>query len=316
MTGAADFSTTSFEIEMEVAPSENVLLPSEVDSEQESPYLRRQRAVTVRRERFSRRWRVLAFVVFVLIPVGLMGYLAATFALTSPIFLLTSQADVLVSGNRVVSREDVLSALGIPSSSRPGQKTNIFRMSLAQKKKQVESIPWVKSAALSRSFPHRLGVYLTERTPVALVNVDGYLKLVDGDGVILDKPEEGRLDFPLLTGLESAASAEERKVRLDLFQDFTRTLSDEIARSGWQVSEVDLSDAEDLKALLVQGDNTIRVDFGNREFLERFHNFLSLLPEIQKASTKIDSVDLRFRRQVVVNPAAGDQQAPSGGRAS
>lgn len=294
---------------MEVAEPENVMLPGEVDSEEESPYLRRQKAVAVRRRRFSRWLRTLIFGLFVLVPVGLVGYLAATFALTSRVFLLTSEADVLVSGNRVVSKEDVLSALGIPSISRLGLGTNIFRLSLAQKKKQVESIPWVKSATVSRSFPHRLGVYVTERTPIALVNVDGYLKLVDGDGVVLDKPDEARLDFPLLTGLESAGSTEERKARLDLFQDFSRALAGETARSGWLVSEVDLSDADDLKPLLVQGNETIRVHFGQRDFLERFHNFLGLLPEIRKTNTKIESVDLRFRRQIIVNPAGEAEQS-------
>ena len=301
---------------MDVAEQENVLLPSEVNSDEESPYLRRQKAVAVRRKRFSRRLRWVFFGLFVLVPVGLAGYAVASLALTSRIFFLTSESDVLLSGNHVVSSEDVLSALGFPSGARQAFGMNIFRLSLSQKRKEVESILWVRSATVSRSFPHRLAVHVTERTPIGFVNTNGYLKLVDGDGIILEKPDKAEFDFPLLTGLDSTGSAEERKARVDLFQEFSRDLGEETTRSGWLVSEVDLSDAEDLKALLVQGSETIRVHFGHRDFLERFRNFLGLLPEIRKTNTKIESVDLRFRRQIIVNPAGQTEQNQPGARTS
>jgi cell division protein FtsQ len=297
---------------MDIAEQENIPLPGELDSEDESPYLRRQKAVAVRRKRVSRRLRWVLFSVFVVLPVGLAGYLLATFALSSPQFLLTSEEDVVVSGNRFVSREEILNVLGLPVSSRSGMGINIFRLSLGEKRKQVESIPWVQSATVTRAFPHRLAVRVVERAPVAFVNIDGRLKLVDGDGILLDRPEKANFDFPLLTGLASAGNPEERKARLGLYQDFSRDLAEEVSRSGWLVSEVDLSDADDLKALMVQGHETIQVHFGHKEFRERFHNFLALLPEVRKSNTPIDSVDLRYRNQIVVNPAGAAPQSSPG----
>ena len=81
-----------------------------------------------------------------------------------------------------------------------------------------------------------------------------------------------------------------------------RQLNEEAPRAGWLISEVDLSDADDLKALLVQGAETLQVHFGRKDFLDRFRIFLELLPELRKANTKLDSIDLRFRNQIVVSP--------------
>lgn len=294
---------------MELGEREDIPLPGELEAEEESPYLRRQKAVTVRRSRTSRLLRHLLFGVFVVIPVGFLGYFLAAFALTSPSFVLKSAEDVVVVGNRFVSREEVLNALGLPLGGRLGSGVSIFRFSLEAKRKQVEGLPWVQSATLTRVFPHRLLVHVAERAPVAFVNLGGRVSLVDSDAVVLEKPENAPFDFPVLAGLDTASSVEERRSRLALYQEFMRQLGDEAPRAGWLVSEVALADPDDLQALLVQGRETLQVHFGNQNFLERFHNFLALLPELRKANTRLDSVDLRYRNQIVVNPqphAAGE----------
>ena len=98
-----------------------------------------------------------------------------------------------------------------------------------------------------------------------------------------------------------------------------RQLGVEAPRAGWMISEVYLTDAEDLKALLIIGQQTVQVHFGQKDFLQRFQNFLALLPEIQKSNGKLDSVDLRYRNQIVVDPqnaspACGQPGNPARGR--
>jgi cell division protein FtsQ len=290
---------------MLMAEPEPKPLPGELEDEEETPFRRRQKAVPVRRGRFWRLRRLLRAAVYVLVLLPLLVYAAyrlRLYVLDSPRFRLTSAADVAVSGNRFVSREEVLNALGFPASGKLKSGVNIFRLSLEAERRRLTSIPWVRTATVTRSYPHRLAVNLVERTPVAFVNISGNVKLVDGEGVILDKPERATFDFPVLTGLDVAGSPGERRSRLDLYQEFTREVGDEATKSGWMVSEVDLSDAEDLKALLVEGGETVQVHFGQKDFGERFHNFLALLPEIHKTNSKINSMDLRYRNQIVVNP--------------
>jgi cell division protein FtsQ len=286
-----------------VAGPESIpLLGEEAPDEDESPYLRRQKASQPRRGRLRRRLRWVIFGVLVVLPVGLAGYFLATFLLNSPQFLITNASDVDVQGNHYVGRDEVLAAMGLVGESAHGFGMNVFRLSLEDLKKEVEQLPWVKSATIARAFPHRLSVFILERNPVAFVNAGGQLKLVDQDGMLLDLPDQANFDFPLITGLDASLNPEERQERIALFIQFMKDLSSDIPRGGWMISEVDLRDRTDARALLVQGHTTLQVHFGDRDFKSRFQSFLELLPRMQADNPEINSVDLRYRNQVIVNP--------------
>jgi cell division protein FtsQ len=289
---------------MEMVEPNALPLPDLLDPMEDSPYLRRQKSVPLRRSRISRRVRVALFVIAVLLPVGFAGYAISTFALTSPLFVLASPDDIVVAGNNFVSREEVLGVLDLPLTGNIRTGTNVFRIALEGKRRAVETLPWVRTASVTRVLPHGLLVHITERTPVAYETVGGRVWLVDADGMDLEKPDNGVFDFPVIYGLESLTGVDDRRARMALYIDFMRQLGVEAPRAGWMISEVYLTDGEDLKALLISGQQTVQVHFGQRDFLQRFHNFLVLLPEIQKSNGKLDSVDLRYHNQVVVEPQA------------
>jgi len=291
---------------------DKVLLPEDLDPEEESPYRRRRQGVTVRGSRLASlrrllRWALWAVLVFV--PLAFAGYRFGPSLANSSLFRLDPARDVQIDGNHFVPREEIVSALGIPPAENPRDvETNIFQLSLDDERRRVESISWVRSAVLSRVYPHRLIVQVVERTPVAFANVGGRIKLVDSEGTLLEKPEKAFFDFPIVAGLDSVSGARERKSRLDLYHAFCEQLAGELPSSGWLISEVDLADADDLKALLVQGQETILIHFGSEAFAERFHDLLTSLPELRRTSPKIDSLDLRYRNQIVVNPSGDKQQ--------
>jgi cell division protein FtsQ len=268
----------------------------------ESAYRRRHRVVAVSRSSFAGRLRRLlrwtAKSVAVVLPAIFAVAMVARYALYSSRFALPDMEAVVLTGNRYVSQLDVASAVGA------GAQPSLFRVSLDGARRQVELIPWVRTASVRRIFPNRLLVDVTERNPVAYVNLGGRLRLVDNDGVLLEKPAEASFDFPVLSGIDAAMTAADRKVRLALFQQFAQELKAQDRGAGWLVSELDLSDDRDLKALLVQGHNTVLVHFGNQDFGERFRTFITLLPEVERTAPNIDSVDLRYRGQVIVNPKA------------
>jgi cell division protein FtsQ len=284
---------------------DNIPLAEDVETEPESPYRRRTKAVPVRRGRLARLKRVLewgAWLVLILPPMGYGGYRLAVFGVTSPRFALTSGDDVVLTGNHYVSREEAMNALGLPSDGKLQFGMNIFKISMEEKRKQLESIPWVLKATLTRAYPNRLAVHIEERTPVAFVNVGGRVKLVDSEGVLLEKPERAAFNFPVLTGLEAANGRPERVARLSLYTAFMQEAGQEAAGSGWMISEVDLADGDDLKAMLARGHETLQLHFGRESFGERFRNFLVLLPELRTAGRRIDSIDLRYGNQIVVSP--------------
>jgi cell division septal protein FtsQ len=285
---------------------DKVLLSEDLDPEEGSPYTRRRQGVTVRRSRFTFLRRVLRgflWATVVLVPVAFAGYRLGPFLASSSLFRVDPAKDVDVDGNHFVAREEIVNALGLPPVDSSRGEENILTLSLDDKRRRIESIPWVHSAVVSRVYPHRLLVHVVERTPVAFANVGGSIKLVDSEGTLLEKPEKAFFDFPIITGLDAAGSAPQRKSRLALYHAFSQQLAGELPGSGWLISEVDLADADDLKALLVQGQETILVHFGYEAFAERFHSLITSLPELYKTNAKIDSVDLRYRNQIVVNPS-------------
>lgn len=296
---------------MDVIKDDDIQLPDELEEEEESPFRRRQKPVQVRGGRFAQlglslKWGIVALLVVV--PVGYVAYRLGYFVATSPRFAVTSAENVEIAGNRFVSSEEVLNVFGLPASGKLSTGLSIFKISLEEKRRQLESIPWVRSATVSRAYPDRLAVTIVERTPVAFVNLGGKVKLVDGEGVLLEKPEKADFNFPVLAGLDEAVGLSERRARLALYQEFLRDLAEESPGSGWLISEVDVADPDDLKAVLVQGRETLLVHFGHEGFAERFQNLLSLLPEVRKTNAKIDSIDLRYRNQIVVNPQGPARQ--------
>jgi cell division protein FtsQ len=286
------------------------------DDDQSSVFFRRAKAIPVRRGRLPRRGRRLAvwagFILMAFILAILAGCAMARFALRSARFQLTSPSDVTIAGNRFVSPAEILAAIGVPPDTRGLSSLNVFGLSLSSEARRVEAIPWIKSATLARSFPHRLAIYVTARVPVAFVNLGGKVKLVDRDGVILDIPENATFDFPVLEGLSAEETADERARRVSLYCKFMRETAKEVPASGWMVSEVRLTDPDDLQALLVRGSATLLLHLGRRNFFRRFANFLTLLPRLEKHSDKIASVDLRYGNQVVVRPATPQEHSAAG----
>jgi cell division protein FtsQ len=81
-----------------------------------------------------------------------------------------------------------------------------------------------------------------------------------------------------------------------------------------QLSEVDLTDVDDVRAVVPAQGTDILLHFGNSDFLERYHSYLQHLPEWRQQYPGLSAVDLRYDRQVVLkmaDAAQADQAAES-----
>jgi cell division protein FtsQ len=83
-----------------------------------------------------------------------------------------------VSGNGSVGTARIERAADVPVG------TPLARVDLDAIRKRVEAIPAVKSADVSRAWPHRVRVVVTERVPIAVVNRGDGLRALDADGVM------------------------------------------------------------------------------------------------------------------------------------
>jgi cell division septal protein FtsQ len=286
-------------------PEQNTATLEWRNDDQSSPYRRRERPVVVRRKQggiasILLRVALLDFLLPSLVIYGV--YRGSLRAARSSCLQLDPETDVSLAGNHFVPKGRVFDVLGFDGKAGAPR---ITALNLAAERNEVEDLPWVKSATVSRIFPHRLEVKLIERQPVAFANVSGRIELVDADGMFLQIPAKTTFDFPVLYGLDSVASKAERKDRLDLYMEFLKETRNEIPGSGWVISEGDCSSRDDLQLLLVQGSQTIRVHFGNQDFAQSFETFVTLAPRVLQNYSKIDSMDLRYRNEAVIDPVKG-----------
>ncbi|HEV2417141.1 MAG TPA: FtsQ-type POTRA domain-containing protein [Terriglobia bacterium] len=289
-------------------------LPDELRIEEPNPYRRRQKVIGIRRgpSRASRVARTCALALTLALALPLGAYWAGRRIIASRLFLFQPHQDVKLIGNHVVSTDDVLNALGYGNDAE-SPATSFFRMDLARERQRVDFIPWVESATIERMFPNRLRITVVERTPVAYAQVNGSIELVDQNGIFLQMLRKSPLDFPVLYGLDAAASISERKAMIGRYEQFLSDTRAEMRRAAWSVSEVDLSDPDDLRVLLVQGKLTILAHFGDGDYTARFKTFTTVAPQALAANPKIDSMDLRYPGEVVVDPAGQDTVAAASG---
>jgi cell division protein FtsQ len=290
----------------------NSAAATEVDSyrpellaDDEPRYLRRQKPVEIRRKKFGGRAWSFYRRVLVIIVVGAAGVTAGVFVgsffLYSPQVLLLKPEQIQLTGNHMVGREAVLDKF----YHDRGQ--SVLRIPLDARRSAIEELPWVESASVQRILPNRIRVELTERTPVAFLRNATELALIDAHGVILDRPRGEELQFPVVTGISENMARDERERRIQTYQEFMKNI--DLVRSGSseQVSEVDLSNPRDLRVVMTglarpNDPQAVTIHFGSGDFTGKYRMLVENFVQWQANAGRVQSIDLQYSRQVVVNP--------------
>jgi len=281
-------------------------LPADALAEDEPKYLRRQKPVEIRKRKFSRKsWplyrRILVGGIAAL-SVGFAVYEAASYLLYSPGVLLRSAEQIEIQGNRFVPPE----AIAEKFSADMGR--SVVRVPLTERREAVETLPWVEQAHVQRVMPNQVRVEITERTPVAFLRTGSDLSLVDAQGIILERPVDGEFKFPVVSGIGEATPRATREQHMNLYTQFMKEIERVQPGADDHVSEADITDVSDLRATLTGvgtasgSASPILVHFGDSDFGNRYHLLAENIDQWRASAGSVDSVDLRFARQVVVNP--------------
>ncbi len=277
----------------------------ELLGDEEPRYLRRQKPVEIRRRKFSgRSWPFYRRILFY----GVVGIAGASATWTAGRFLLYGQPMLLIkpeqieiNGNHIVSREAVLQQF-VRDRGR-----SVLRVPLDSRRSALEEISWVESATVQRILPNRIRVDLIERTPIAFLRNGTELALVDAHGVILDRPRGEDLQFPIVTGLSENMPREERGKRMQTYQEFMNDI--DLVRSGSsdRVSEIDLANPKDLRAVMTGIANptdpqALTIHFGASDFTGKYRMVVENFAQWQASNGRVHSIDLQYAKQVVLNP--------------
>ena len=218
-------------------------------------------------------------------------------------FVLATSTDVQIFGDEHLSRSQVLSVFA------GDLERNVFRVPLSERRADLERLPWVAHATVMRLLPNKIRVQIVERTPVAFVRQGTEIGLVDAGGVLLDMPPETAGDphysFPVLTGLSADDAVSTRAARMAVYRQFMQELDSSGEHFTNSLSEVDVSNTEDVKALIASGSSDVLVHFGDEAFLSRYKEFEQHLPEWKQQYPKLASADMRYEGQIVLEMQGG-----------
>lgn len=114
----------------------------DLEAEQESPFLRGQKRVSVRRgslpQKTANRLKWVALALIVLAVLGAFGLVLYGYGKHSWRFRIESSDQIEVAGGQHVSHAQIMEVMGGDIGR------NIFFVPLAQRKHQLEQIPWVE----------------------------------------------------------------------------------------------------------------------------------------------------------------------------
>ena len=147
---------------------------------------------------------------------------------------------------------------------------SIYLMPLAERRRSLMGIDWVRDAAVSRRWPNRIGVQIFERKPFAFALLPGVTSkgwtlsetaLIDADGVIL-RPARGWFSLPVLLGVSRRETPGNRRARVRRASEMIR----EVQAYAGQISEIDVSDPENLTITEVVEGRSLQLRLGDRNY--------------------------------------------------
>jgi cell division protein FtsQ len=226
------------------------------------------------------------------------------FLINDPRFVLTPPTDygqdspnLRVDGVTFASHAQIVRVF----SSDLGR--SVFLLPLADRRKALLRLSWVKDATVVRLWPNRIAVHIAERRPAAFVDIGtecvSRYSLIDSDGVILEPPARNyRFDLPAIGGVRLQEKAAGRGTRVRRMQ----TLLKDLGPLAAIVSQSDVSDLDDLRVTVKMRDRAIVLIVGDRNFRDRLQHFLDHYDDIRKRTPNMKVFDLRLDDRITAAP--------------
>lgn len=272
----------------------------DLDVAEESPFLRGQKRVSARRGSLPKKtanrliWACMALGILGLASLGTI--VLYNYGERSWRFRIESSDNIEVTGIENVTKAQIMEVMGADIGR------NTFFVPLTQQKAQLEQIPWVESASVMRFVPNRLKVEIHERTPVAFARVGPRIFLIDAIGTLMELPQKHKYSFPVILGMNPGEPLSTRVPRMKAYNELVQQLDSGGARYSQDLSEVDLSDLDNLKVRVNDPQGDVLVELGSSDYLKRYKTYVSHVQEWRQQFQKLESVNLRYDNQVIVNP--------------
>ncbi|MBI4751040.1 MAG: FtsQ-type POTRA domain-containing protein [Acidobacteria bacterium] len=195
----------------------------------------------------------------------------------SPAFTL---AQITIQGQNRQSQRDIerLVRQTVPGS--------LLTASLTEVEQNIESLPWVHHAQITRILPNRLHIQVEERKPLLLVQGDqGNLVWIDEEGIPLETyaPDKDQNPPPIVIGLVAGNTEQSLRENLDriaVYKKLIWSLDSGTPQFSSKLESINLSRLEDVVVQL--SDNPIVIHLGQEEFRDRLVRAMEVLDMVQR----------------------------------
>ncbi len=188
--------------------------------------------------------------------------------------------DIDIDGLHEVSRIDILTSLDL------GPQNSLLSFDVHRARDDLKHLAWVREAVVSKTYPDRLTIHITERTPFAVWQNGQALYLVERDGSEIAPYDPRYGNLPLFVGRGANRHGAEILAQVSRNGGF----------AGEVASYVRLGDRRwDLHLR-----NGVVVKLPETEAAAALEDYLRFSRDGDLASKAIVSVDMRFADRIIV----------------
>ncbi len=206
-----------------------------------------------------------------------------------------SLKNITVSSAKHLTREEILGL----ASVEPGK--DLFRMNLKRMGEHILMNPWVETVKINRYLPDAIAITVTEREPVAIVNM-GFIYYLDSKGKVFKVLNQGdKLDFPVVTGFSEETLGSDPKGTKEALETtclLLKTLREKGAFILADVSEIHYDKGYGFTLFTSNG--ALPVKIGSGDFPAKIERFARIYRDPMAQSTTIHYIDLDYIDKIIV----------------
>jgi len=206
-----------------------------------------------------------------------------------------SLKSIEVSSAKHLAREEILGLADI----EPGK--DLLRLNLKRMGEHILQNPWVETVRINRYFPDTVSIVITEREPIAIVNM-GFIYYLDKKGKVFKVLNQGdKLDYPVITGFSEEELAGDPKGTGEALRATCQLL--EILREKGAFILADVSEIHYDKGFgftLFTASGALPVKVGSGDFTAKVERFARIYRELIAQMPSIQYIDLDYNDKIIV----------------
>jgi len=200
-----------------------------------------------------------------------------------------------VSSAKRLTREEILGLAGIESGK------DLLRMNLKRMGEHILQNPWVETVRINRYFPDALSITITEREPLAIVNM-GFIYYLDKNANVFKVLNQGdNLDYPVVTGFSEEELGTDPKGTKDALKstcELLKILREKGAFILADVSEIHYDKGYGFTMFTASG--ALPVKIGAGDFTAKIERFALIYRDLMVQRPLLQYIDLDFNDKIIV----------------